>query len=735
MCLIFRGMENLRLKNVSKVHNRKPLKYKAIKKRSKVFGAHVFSFNIMRQYVSEAIVLEVSDAIINKQRINSNSADLIALGMKEWALSKGVTHYTHWFQSLSGTTAEKHDSFLDVLSEGLAIEQFHGKELTQQEPEAASFPNVSIRSTFEARGYSAWDPSSPAFIYGSTLCIPTVFVSYTGEALDYKTPLLRSITSLNDASVAVCKYFDKNVKHVKAQLGWEQEFYLVDRALFNARPDLVLTGRTLIGQSAAKGHQVNDNYFGTIPNRVMLFLKELEDECILLGIPLKTRHNEAAPNQFELAPIFEEANLSIDHNSLLMDVMDRVSERHFFKVLFHEKPFDHLNGSGKHNNWSLTSDTGINLLKPGKTPMGNLQFLTFLINTIKAVNAYESLLRASIASASNDLRLGKSEAPPNIISVFIGEKLTKVLAELEKVPKGKLTPEQKTDLKLNTIGRIPEILLDNTDRNRTAPFAFTGNKFEFRGVGSKTNCANPITVLNTIVANQLIIFKADVEELINKKGLPKDDAIFNVLREYIKTSKNILYEGNSYSDTWVKEAKKRGLTHAVNTPDALKVMLLQPHIDLFEKHRVLNALEIKARHEIELQDYIKRVQIEGRVLSDLVFNHVIPSVVNYQNKLLKNVKVLKSIYNEDFVLHAKSQMELIESISKSLRQVKVETDIMVQARKKANVVESLQNKAIMYCSSVRERFEEIRYHCDKLELLVDDNLWTLPKYREILYTK
>lgn len=728
-------MSNLRFNTISKVHERKPLKHKSIKKRSAHFGEYVFSPNVMRQYVSEDILDEVVDAIYNKRKINGNAADLIALGMKEWAISKGVTHYSHWFQPLSGTTAEKHDGFLDLLENGMAIEQFQGSQLIQQEPEAASFPNVSSRSTFEARGYSAWDPSSSAFIYGSTLCIPTIFVSFNGEALDYKTPLLRSINILNEASVAVCKYFDKNVKHVKAQLGWEQEFYLIDRALFNSRPDLVLTGRTLVGQSAAKGHQINDNYFGTIPNRVMVFLKELEDECTLLGIPLKTRHNEAAPNQFEIAPIFEEANLSIDHNSLLMDVMDRISERHFFKVLFHEKPFDYLNGSGKHNNWSLSTDTGINLLKPGKTPMGNLQFLAFFINTIKAVNTYESLLRASITSASNDLRLGRDEAPPNIISVFIGEKLSKVLQQLEKVSKGKLSPDEKTDLKLNIIGRIPEILLDNTDRNRTSPFAFTGNKFEFRAVGSKTNCANPITVLNTIVANQLLEFKTEVDLLISKKDLPKDDAIFNVLRDYIKSSKHILYEGNSYSEHWVKEAKKRGLSHALNTPEALKAMLTQSHVALFEKHQVLNKVEVNARYTIELEDYIKRVQIEGRVLSELVFNHIIPSAINYQNVLLKNVEILKSIYNDDFILHGKSQLELIEAISKYIRLIKTETDIMVQARKKANVVDVLQNKAIMYCNSVRTMFENIRYNCDKLELIVDDNFWSLPKYRELLYTK
>ena len=560
-------------------------------------------------------------------------------------------------------------------------------------------------------------------------------MSYTGEALDYKTPLLRAIHRVDEASVAVCKYFDKNVKHVKASLGWEQEFYLIDKALVNARPDLLLTGRTLIGQSAAKGHQVNDNYFGTIPNRVMSYLRDLEDECIALGIPVKTRHNEAAPNQFELAPIFEEANLSVDHNSLLMDLMDKVAEKHFFKVLFHEKPFEYLNGSGKHNNWSLETNTEINLLKPGKTPMGNLQFLTFFINTIKAVNDYESLLRAAIASASNDLRLGHNEAPPNIISVFIGDKLKQVLNQLEKVTEGKLSPEEKTNLKLNIIGKIPEILLDNTDRNRTSPFAFTGNKFEFRAVGAKANCANPMTVLNTIVAKQLIDFKKEVDVLIEKQDLPKDDAIFNVLREYIKQSKTILYDGNSYSETWEKDAKKRGLSNYKNTPEALKAVLNPKHIKLFKDLNVMTELEINSRLEIELEEYIKRVQIEGRVLSEMVLNFVIPSAATYQTHLLENVKKIKDIYPDDFELMAKSQIELIKSISKYLHKVKTEMDIMVLARKKANKTENLHNKALMYCNSVRDRFNDIRYNCDKLELVVDDNLWAIPKYREILHSR
>ena len=725
-------MSNSRFNAVQTASQRQPIVVESLQKRSEHFGSQVFSFETMQKYVPSSAVQEVLDVINNRKKITQSTAGLISLGMKEWAISKGVTHYTHWFQPLTGATAEKHDAFLQIVNNGLAIEQFEGSQLIQQEPDASSFPSRGARNTFEARGFSAWDPSSPAFIYGTTLCIPTTFVSYTGEALDYKTPLLRAINSVDTASVAVCKYFDKNVKKVKASLGWEQEFYVVDSALVNSRPDLQLTGRTLMGYSATKGHQINDNYFGTIPNRVMVFLRDLEDQCIMLGIPIKTRHNEAAPNQFELAPNFEEANLSVDHNCLLMDVMEKIAEKHQFKVLFHEKPFEHLNGSGKHNNWSLETDTGINLLKPGKTPMGNLQFLAFFINTIKAVNDYETLLRSSIASASNDLRLGHNESPPNIISVFIGEKLTKVLQQLEKVTKGKLSPEEKTDLKLNVIGKIPEILLDNTDRNRTAPFAFTGNKFEFRAVGSKSSCANPMTVLNSIVAKQLIDFKTEVDLLIDTKDLPKDDAIFNVLREYIKKCKPILHDGSSYTDAWEKEAKKRGLSHFKNTPEALKAVLEPKNIALFESLNVMTELEVKARLDIALQDYIKRVQIEGRVWAELVLNYIVPSAVSYQNDLLRNTKQLQDLFDDDYKVMAKSQLELIQSIAKHIRIIKTELDIMVQARKKANGTDNLQNKATIYCNMVRTRFDDIRYHSDKLELLVDDALWSLVKYREML---
>ena len=605
----------------------------------------------------------------------------------------------------------------------------------QQEPDASSFPNGGIRNTFEARGYTAWDPTSPAFIFGTTLCIPTVFVAYTGEALDYKTPLLRALHAVDDAATSVARYFDKNVKKVSASLGWEQEYFLIDKSLAVSRPDLELTGRTLLGHSSAKGQQLDDHYFGTIPTRALNFMRDLEKESILLGIPVKTRHNEVAPNQFELAPIYEEANLAVDHNSLVMDLMKKVAERHHFKVLFHEKPFAGVNGSGKHNNWSLNTDTGVNLLAPGKTPMSNLQFLTFFINTIKAVCDNEELLRASIASASNDHRLGANEAPPAIMSVFIGAQLTKVLSELEGVTKGKLSPKEKTDLKLNVVGKIPEILLDNTDRNRTSPFAFTGNKFEFRAVGSTANCANPMTVLNTIVAKQLIDFKAEADILIDKKGLKKDEAVFNVLREYIKTSKSILFEGNGYGEAWQEEAKKRGLSNNKNTPEALKVKIAPSTIALYEELGVMNKTEIEARYEIEVEDYINRIQIEGRVLGDVARNHIIPTAVKYQNILINNVRGLKDIYGNDFKKYASEQLILIKDISTYIESINSGVTKMINERKKANVIEESINKAEAYCNKVKPFFDEIRYNCDKLELLIDDELWPLPKYRELLFTR
>lgn len=727
-------MSTLRFNALKASMNRGPVDVKEHSKRSELFGANVFGLSAMENSLPKATYKNLLNTIEKNQTIDRDIADQIANAMKEWALSKGATHYTHWFQPLTGATAEKHDAFFETTAPGHALERFEGNQLVQQEPDASSFPNGGIRNTFEARGYTAWDPTSPAFIFGTTLCIPTVFVAYTGEALDYKTPLLRALHAVDDAATAVARYFDKNVKKVSASLGWEQEYFLIDKSLAVSRPDLELTGRTLLGHSSAKGQQLDDHYFGTIPARALSFMRDLEKESILLGIPVKTRHNEVAPNQFELAPIFEEANLAVDHNSLLMDLMKKVADRHHFKVLFHEKPFAGVNGSGKHNNWSLSTDTGINLLAPGKTPMSNLQFLTFFINTIKAVHDNEALLRASIASASNDHRLGANEAPPAIMSVFIGAQLTKVLSELEGVTKGKLSPQEKTDLKLNVVGKIPEILLDNTDRNRTSPFAFTGNKFEFRAVGSTANCANPMTVLNSIVAKQLKEFKKEADVLIDKKGLKKDEAIFNVLREYIKQSRNILFEGNGYGDAWQKEAKKRGLSNNKNTPEALKIKIDPKTIELYEELGVMNTTEIEARYEIEVEEYIHRIQIEGRVLGDIARNHVIPTAVKYQNILINNVRGLKDIYGKDFKKYASEQLLLISDISKHIEAINSGVTTMINERKKANIIAESIEKAEAYCNKVKPLFDEIRYSCDKLELLIDDELWPLAKYRELLFT-
>ncbi len=729
-------MSILRFQALKDAANRKPIKFEESGKKSVLFAANVFNEKAMKQFLTSEAHKAVKDAVLHGSKIDRKLAEYIAIGMKEWSLSKGVTHYTHWFQPLTGTTAEKHDAFFETSYDGSdPIEKFGGSQLVQQEPDASSFPNGGIRNTFEARGYTAWDPTSPAFIYGTTLCIPTVFISYTGEALDYKTPLLRALNAVDEAASDVCKYFDKNVKKVTATLGWEQEYFLIDAALANSRPDLVMTGRTLLGHASAKGQQLDDHYFGSIPTRALNFMRELEEECMLLGIPVKTRHNEVAPNQFELAPIFEETNLAVDHNSLLMDVMNKIGERHDFKVLFHEKPFKGVNGSGKHNNWSLATDTGVNLLSPGKTPMSNLQFLTFFINTIKSVNDYEELLRASIATATNDHRLGANEAPPAIISVFIGQQLSKVLAELEGVSTGKLSPEEKTDLKLNVVGKIPDVMLDNTDRNRTSPFAFTGNKFEFRAVGSSANCANAMTTLNSIVAKQLKEFKKEVDHLIDTKDLKKDEAIFNVLREYIKVTKNILFEGDGYSEAWEKEAKKRGLSNHKTTPTALKAKVSQKALDLFNDLNVMNHVEVEARYEIELEEYTKKIQIEGRVLGDIASNHVIPTAIRYQNTLIENVRGLKEIFGTEFQSLAKEQIVLIKEISLHIEGIITNVDEMTAARKKANALTDGQKMAESYCDKVKPYFEIIREHCDKLELLVDDEIWTLTKYRELLFTR
>ena len=728
-------MSTLRFHALKQSLDRLPIPITGEVKQSDIFGTNVFGFKTMRQFLTKEAFSSLMRAIDKGDKINRSIADQIASSMKDWAMAKGVTHYTHWFQPLTGATAEKHDAFFETVGNGEALERFEGNQLVQQEPDASSFPNGGIRNTFEARGYTAWDPTSPAFIYGTTLCIPTVFVAYTGEALDYKTPLLRALNAVDQAATDVSRYFDKTVKKVTASLGWEQEYFLIDKALVASRPDIEMSGRTLLGHSSAKDQQLDDHYFGTIPARALNFMRELETESMLLGIPVKTRHNEVAPNQFELAPIYEEANLAVDHNSLVMDVMQKVADRHNFKVLFHEKPFAGVNGSGKHNNWSLSTDNGVNLLAPGKTPMSNLQFLTFFINTIKAVHDNEELLRACIASATNDHRLGANEAPPAIMSVFIGAQLTKVLHELEGVTKGKLSPEEKTDLKLNVVGKIPEILLDNTDRNRTSPFAFTGNKFEFRAVGSTANCANPMTVLNSIVARQLIDFKSEVDSLITKKDLKKDEAIFNVLREYIKTSRNILFEGNGYGGDWEKEAVKRGLSNNKNTPDALKVKIDPKTIALYESLNVMNKVEIEARYDIEIEEYVHIIQIEGRSLGDIARNHVIPTAVKYQNILIDNVKGLKDIYGKDFKQYASEQLFLIAEISKRIEAINSGVTKMTNERKKANSIDDTTKKAKIYCSKVKPLFDDIRYHCDKLELLIDDELWPLAKYRELLFTK
>lgn len=693
----------------------------------------VFNRKAMRDYLGNEAYKSVVAAMELGKKIDRSMADQIASGMKAWALNKGATHYTHWFQPLTGATAEKHDSFFEPTFDGQAMEKFDGSLLVQQEPDASSFPNGGIRNTFEARGYTAWDPTSAAFIMGTTLCIPTIFVAYTGEALDYKTPLLRALQVVDQAATDVCKYFDKNVNKVTSTLGWEQEYFLVDNALFKARPDLQQTGRTLLGHSPAKGQQLDDHYFGTIPERVMRFMQEFEYEAHRLGIPIKTRHNEVAPGQYEMAPIFEEANLAVDHNSLIMDVVEKVARRHGLRCLLHEKPFAGVNGSGKHNNWSLATDTGVNLLSPGKNPMGNLQFLTFFINTIKAVHRHADLLRSIIASAGNDHRLGANEAPPAIISVFIGSQLSAVLDELEKIESGKLSAEKKTELKLNVVGKIPEILLDNTDRNRTSPFAFTGNKFELRAVGSSANCAAPMTILNAIVAQQLKDFKSEVDALIDKKGLKKDDAIFNVLKEYIKSSKSIRFEGDGYSGDWEKEAEKRGLSNVRTTPHALDFFVSKDSIQLFEDLGVMNRTEIEARHEIMLENYQLKIQIESRVLGDISGNHLVPTALRYQTLLMQNIQGMHEVFGDkEFKKLTKVPRNMVQEIAERTSEIITLKEEMIEARKRANAVDDVRKRSIMYCEEVLPYFEKIRVHSDKLELLIDDEVWTLPKYREML---
>lgn len=728
-------MNKLRFQAIQDAVNRRPVSFHSDQKKSLLFASHVFNKKAMRTFLTKQAFKDVDQAIEKGTKISRSVADHVAASMKDWAISMGATHYTHWFQPLTGATAEKHDAFFDIDSNGDSLEYFDGSQLVQQEPDASSFPSGGIRNTFEARGYTAWDPSSPAFIYGATLCVPTIFVSYTGQALDNKTPLLRALSAIDDAATQVAKYFDKNVSHVQATLGWEQEYFLVDKALAASRPDIMLAGRTLVGHPPPKGQQLDDHYFGSIPTRAINFMRELEYECMLLGIPVKTRHNEVAPNQFELAPIFEEANLAVDHNALLMDIMGKIASKHQFKVLLHEKPFSGINGSGKHNNWSLQTDTGVNLLSPGKTPMSNLQFLTFFVTTIKAVQNYESLIRSSVASAGNDHRLGANEAPPAIISVFIGSQLSAVLENLEKVSKGKLSPQEKTDLKLNVVGKIPDVLLDNTDRNRTSPFAFTGNKFEFRAVGSNQNCAIPMTVLNTIVAKQLCDFKQKVDELVKSKKLKKDDAIFNVLREYIKTTKNILFDGDGYSNSWEKEAARRGLSNLKKTPEALSVWMQDNIMELFDGMDVMNPIEQKARYEIQLEQYIQRVEIESLVLENMANNQILPTAFKYQHLLVENVNGLKQIYGDSFTKHAPVAMETIEKISALTDALTSSCLALSKARTKANSMSKLSDSAQMYAKNVLPIFDVIRNAIDGLELIVDDSTWPLAKYRELLFLR
>jgi len=702
-----------------------------------IFNSSVFTVKTAREFLTDESYKSLITSIRGGKKIDRSMANQIAIGIKAWAESKGVTHYTHWFQPLTGTTAEKHDSFFTLKGDGTAIEEFDGAALIQQEPDASSFPSGGLRATFEARGYTAWDPSSPAFIIeigqGKTLCIPTLFVAYTGESLDYKAPLLKAVEAINKAAIDVCHYFDKNITKVTPTLGWEQEYFVIDEAIANARPDLVQCGRTVYGASPAKGQQLEDHYFGSIPERVYAFMRDFEQESYKLGIPLRTRHNEVAPAQFECAPIFEEVNIAVDHNTLLMDIMNRVAKRHKLVVLFHEKPFAGINGSGKHNNWSLATDTGINLLAPGKTPKTNLMFLTFFVNTIKAVHDYADILRAAIASAPNDHRLGANEAPPAIISVFVGQYLAKVLEDIETRVGSKFDEQDEAILKLDLHRSIPELLLDNTDRNRTSPFAFTGNKFEFRAVGSSANCAISMTVLNTIVADTLKQFKADVDGLV-EKGDKKEIAIMQVIQKYIVESKAVLFEGDGYSEQWHQEAERRGLPNLKTTPVALDAMVTKKAKDLFERNHVYTHVELEARHEIELEKYIKKVQIEARIMGDLAINHILPAAISYQNKLSTNISGLKAAgLGADAYA---SQTDLLQQVSKHIQVIYTQVNAMVEARKVANNIEDTRKKAIAYEADVKSAFfDEIRYHVDKLEHLVDDDKWTLPKYREMLFLR
>ena len=725
----FHSLNNLYSTNINNTDNSTRI--------TAIFGENVFTYQTARQFLSDESYKSLMASVRAGQKIDRAMANHIANGIRAWAEAKGVSHFTHWFQPLTGSSAEKHDSFFTIKGDGTPIEQFEGDALIQQEPDASSFPSGGLRATFEARGYTAWDPSSPAFImdiaHGKTLCIPTIFVAYTGESLDYKAPLLKAIEALNKSAVDVCNYFDKNVSKVSATLGWEQEYFVIDEGLFNARPDLLMCGRTVFGHSPAKGQQLEDHYFGSIPERIYAFMRDFENESYRLGIPLRTRHNEVAPAQFECAPIYEEVNLAVDHNTLLMDIMTRVATRHRLRVLLHEKPFAGINGSGKHNNWSLATDTGVNLLAPGKTPKTNLMFLTFFVNAIKAVHDYADILRASIASAQNDFRLGANEAPPAIISVFIGQYLSKVLNDVKERVGDKFDEQDETMLKIDIHKSIPELLMDNTDRNRTSPFAFTGNKFEFRAVGSSANCANPMTILNTIMAATLKQFKKDVDGLI-EKGEKKEIAIMHTIREYIVASEKVLFEGDGYSDEWTKEAERRGLPNVKTTPLALDAMVTKKAKNLFETNKIYSHVELEARHEIELEKYIKKVQIEGRIMAELATSHIVPAAIRYQNLLVNNIKGLKEIGLSESSYA--NQMQILEAISDHVNSLSDQVEKMIEARKKCNNMENSREMALAYCTDVKEKFfDEIRYHADKLELLVDDKEWSLPKYRELLFLR
>lgn len=729
-------MSKMRFFALKELMNRKPIEVNLPSKNlSDYYSSLVFDKKTMQEYLPKEAYTAVVEASENSKPISRDKADLIANAMRNWAKGFGVTHYTHWFQPLTDGTAEKHDGFIDFSSQGDVIERFSGKLLVQQEPDASSFPNGGIRNTFEARGYTAWDVSSPAFIVDETLCIPTIFVSYTGDALDYKTPLLKALNAVDKAATDVARLFDKNINKISVNLGWEQEYFLVDSALYNARPDLCLTGRTLMGHSSAKDQQLDDHYFGSIPQRVICFMKDLEIECHKLGIPIKTCHNEVAPNQFELAPIFEDANLSNDHNQLVMDLMKRIANKHNFNVLFHEKPFSGINGSGKHNNWSLQTDTGVNLFAPGKNPKANMLFLTFIVNTVMMVYKNQDILRASIVSASNSYRLGANEAPPLILSVFLGKYLTNMLESLEeKVGEKKMTAEQKTALKLG-IGRIPEILLDNTDRNRTSPFAFTGNRFEFRAAGSSSNCAAPMIAINAAMAHQLNQFKKDVDLLMDK-GVGKDEAIFKVLKKMIKESKPICFEGDGYSDNWSKEAKKRGLTNIESVPEALLKYESESAKEVFIGEGVFNETELKSRVEVELEKFVKKIQIESRVLGDLTINHIVPIAVTYQNRLLENLIGLKQIFGkEEYEELSFARKQLVKEISKYVSEIKLQVKEMTNERKIANRITNMQEKAFAYSNNVKPYLETIRECVDNLEMEIDNEIWPLPKYRELLFAK